>query len=87
MTTEERFTRIETILEKIVDRQEQQDETLAVLVDSHIKTQEQIRELAKAQTRLAERQAETEVQLKALGLVVEATERQWQAYLNTIRPQ
>ena len=87
MTTEERFDRIETILERVVDRQEQTDETVATLLDSHIKTQEQLRTLADSHAKLAEAQAKTDTQIKALGLLAESLERQWQAYITTIRPQ
>lgn len=80
MTTEERFTRIESILERVVDRQEQTDETVATLLDSQIKLTGEV--------------AKTQLQVQALGHAVEqlgqqtsALERQWQAYLTTIRPQ
>jgi hypothetical protein len=66
MTTEERFTRIESILERVVDNQAKFDTVLATL--------------AEAQINLAQAQKETQEQMRAL-------ERQWQAYLNTIRPQ
>jgi len=66
MTTEERFTRIETILEKVVDNQAKFDTVLATL--------------AEAQIELAQAQKETQEQMRAL-------ERQWQAYLTTLRPQ
>jgi hypothetical protein len=80
MTTEDRFTRIENILSHVVDRQEQLDTALVTLAEAQTK-------LTEAQARLTEAQAKTDTQLRALGLVVEATERQWQAYLTTIRPQ
>ena len=80
MTTEERFNRIENILERLADRREQTDETVAILADSHIK-------LTESQTRLAESQAKTKLQVQALGLAVEQLKRQWHAYINTIRPQ
>jgi hypothetical protein len=46
MTTEERFTRIETIIEKVADNQAKQDVTLSTLIDSHIQTQEKLKALA-----------------------------------------
>jgi len=58
MTTEERFNRIEHVLDRIVDTQLQIDGALATLADSHIKTQEAIRDLAR-------KQAETDRQLQA----------------------
>ena len=80
MTVEERFNRIETILERLADRQEQQDDTLTTLTESQIK-------LTDSHIKLAEQQAKTEMQVQALGIFVEQLERQWQAYLNTLRPQ
>ena len=80
MTTEERFTRIESIVERVVDRQEQTGETLATLAESQIK-------LTESQIKLTEEVAKTQMQVQALGHAVENLERQWQAYLNTIRPQ
>jgi hypothetical protein len=59
MTTEERFTRIETILERVAENQQKFDTVLSVLAESQITLQKEMR----------------------------ALERQWQAYLNTIRPQ
>jgi hypothetical protein len=73
MTAEERFARIENILEIVVNNQHHHDETLSILAESHIKTQQEIQDLA-AQVR------QTKDNLDKL-------ERQWQAYLNTIRPQ
>ena len=80
MTTEQRFERMEAILERMVDRQEQFDDALTTLTESQIN--------------LTEAQAKTDLQIKAIGLAMEqlqqqtaALERQWQAYINTIRPQ
>jgi len=73
MTIEERFNRIESILEKVADNQAKQDVTLTTLIDSHIQTQEELQALA------------AEVRKTQEGL--QTLERQWQAYLTTIRPQ
>ncbi len=64
MTTEERFTRIETILERFAEHQEQQDETLATLVDSHIK-------LADSLDKLAGSLNQTQMQVQAVVHAVE----------------
>jgi hypothetical protein len=65
MTTEERFERIEGILDRVADNQSKFDVVLSTL--------------AEAQIELAQAQKETQEQIRAL-------ERQWQAYLTTIRP-
>ena len=85
MTPEERFERIESTLNRIVDTQFQIDATMVSLADSHIR-------LAASHAKLAEAQAETAIQAKAAILAVEqlteemrATRREWQAYLSTIR--
>ena len=94
MTVEERFNRIETILERLADRQEQQDDTLTTLSESYINMAELQTRLTESHIKLAEQQTKTEMQVQALGIVVERLsqqtadlERQWQAYLNTLRPQ
>jgi hypothetical protein len=66
MTTEERFQRIEGILDRVADNQQKFDAVLSIL--------------AEAQIKLTEAQKETQEQMRNL-------ERQWAAYLNTIRPQ
>jgi hypothetical protein len=65
MTVEERFERMESILERVA---------VQAKFDTVLST------LAEAQISLAQAQKETQEQMRAL-------ERQWQAYLNTIRPQ
>jgi hypothetical protein len=72
VTTEERFQRIESILDRVVTTQLQIDETMATLADSHIKTQEELRTLAVAQK-------ESDAAIKDLT-------RKFEAYLNR-RPQ
>jgi hypothetical protein len=80
MTSNQRFERIENALDRItntlgavVDNQAKFDAVLSDLAESHIKTQEELRTLTIQVTRTQE------------GLAT--LERQWQAYLNTIRPQ
>ncbi len=46
MTTEERFDRIESILERVVDNQAKFDTVLSVLADSHVKKEESLQNLA-----------------------------------------
>ena len=45
MTPEERFNRIESILDRVVDTQLQIDTTVLALAESHIKLAEAMREL------------------------------------------
>jgi hypothetical protein len=80
MTTEERFDRIESILERVVDNQGKFDTVLSVLAESHVKTQEAHLKTEESLQSLAAEVARTQQGLQAL-------ERQWQAYLTTIRPQ
>ena len=80
MTTEERFTRMESILERLVDRQDQQDEVLTTLAESQIR-------LTESQTQLTSTVEQTQIQVQALSHAVDLLSRQWQAYINTIRPQ
>ena len=72
MTVEERFERIEGLLDRVADTQLQIDGTMATLADSHIK--------------LAEAQAETAVQFRIFQAEMQELKRQFQAYLSQ-RPQ
>jgi uncharacterized protein YgbK (DUF1537 family) len=91
MTSEERFDRIERVLERVADNQARLDDAQITAFDGIEKLAERVSDrldkLSEKVDRLADAQAETDRQMKALGLVVENTSRQWQAYLNTIRPQ
>ena len=73
MTTEERFERMEKLMDRVLEAQLQVDTTMITLADSHIKTQEDIRELVRRMNQLSAQQAETG--------------RQLQAYLTRVPPQ
>jgi hypothetical protein len=60
MTTEERFARIENILDHVVDRREQLDAALTTLAESHIKTQEELQATAAMIGKLSAQVAATE---------------------------
>lgn len=72
MTTEERFNRIESILDRVVDTQLQIVTSILTLSESHIK--------------LVEAQTETANQLRAFQAEMQELKRQFQAYLSK-RPQ
>ncbi len=72
MNTEERFERIERVLDRVADTQLQIDASLATLADSHSK-------LAEAQTAAA-------IGLRELQAEMKDFKRQFEAYLRT-RPQ
>jgi hypothetical protein len=72
MTTEERFNRIESVLDRVVDTQLQIDATMATLAESHVK--------------MADAQAAAAVGLRELQSEMKDLKRQFEAYLNR-RPQ
>lgn len=73
MTSEQRFDRIENALDRMAT-------TLGTVVDNQHKFDTVLSVLAEAQVKLTEEHSKLASEMRAL-------ERQWQAYLLTIRPQ
>ncbi len=71
---------MDSILERVVDNQAKFDTVLSVLAEAQVRTEEARFKTEESLQNLAAEAARTQRGLQAL-------ERQWQAYLTTLRPQ